>query len=158
MTTPCATVAGDQMKRALALTSLLLTVLVVLMGLAGLSCGSDERLTLDEYAVFCADGIASARTLIEPESVTWGDLIELGAPSLERLRSVEPPEQLGEFHRASIKVLDFVVGVAEEQPSEELANPLAFGINALRIATQFQRAVDDLPDEVRRTLDEAGCL
>ena len=131
---------------------------LILAALAVASCGSDERLTLDEYAVFCADGIASARTLIEPEAVTWGDLIELGEPSLERLRSVEPPDELGEFHRASIKVLDFVVGVAEEQPRGEIANPLAFGFQAIGIATQLRRAVDDLPDDVRRALDDAGCL
>ena len=155
MTTLCAAISGDSMKRALALTSLLLGALVALVALG---CGSDERLTLEEYAVFCADGIASAQTLIEPESVTWGDLLELGEPSLARLRSVEPPAELGEFHRASIKVLDLVVGVAEEQPSEELANPLAFGFQAIRIATQLRRAVDDLPEEVRRALGEAGCL
>lgn len=140
------------MNRVLAFTSLLL------LSPLALGCASADRLTLDQYAVFCADGIASAQTLIEPESATWGDLIELGEPSLERLRLVEPPDELGEFHRASIKVLDFVVGVARDQPAEELANPLAFGINGLRIATQFRRAVEGLSDDVRWTLGEAGCL
>ena len=87
------------------------------------ACASIERLTVSEYAEFCADGVASARTLIEPESVTWGDLIRLGEPSLERLRAVEPPGELAEFHRASIKTLDFVVGVAEEHPAEEACQP-----------------------------------
>ncbi len=132
--------------------------LLILAALLVVSCASSERLTLEEYAVFCADGIASAQTLIEPESVTWGDLIELGEPSLERLRSVEPPDELGEFHRASIKVFDLVVGVAKEQPAEGLANPLAFGFQAIRSATQLRRAVDDLPDDARRALEEAGCL
>ena len=122
------------------------------------ACGGSDRLTLERYAEFCAGGIASAEELIEPESVTWGDLLDLGETSLERLRSVEPPEALADFHRASIKTLDFVVGVATEQPSDELANPLAFGFDALRIATQLRRAVEELPVDVRRTLSEAGCL
>ena len=122
------------------------------------ACGGSDRLTLEQYAEFRAGGIASAEELIEPESVTWGDLIDLGEPSLERLRSVEPPEALADFHRASIKTLDFVVGVAMEQPPDELANPLAFGFDALRIATQLRRTVEELPVEVRRTLSEAGCL
>ena len=137
-------------------------VLVVcsLLGIAlmGAGCASADRLTVAEYADFCADGIASARNLIEPESVTWGDLIQLGEPSLERLRSVEPPEVLAEFHRASIRTLDFVIGVAEEQPAEELANPLAFGLNAVRIATQLSRAIDGLEPTTRATLRRAGCL
>lgn len=140
------------MKRALALTSLMLIALLVL------SCGSTERLTLDEYAAFCADGIASAGTLIEPESVTWGDLLSLGESSLERLRSVGPPEELADFHRASIKTLDFVVGVAGEQPAEEVANPLAFGFDAIRIATQLRRAVEEIPTDARGRLRDAGCL
>ena len=111
-----------------------------------------------EYAEFCADGIASAVDVIEPETVTWGDLLELAEPSLARLRSVEPPEVLGEFHRVSIKTLDFVVGVAEERPAEERANPLAFGLEAVRIGTQLARAVEGLPADVRGRLGEAGCL
>lgn len=134
--------------------------IVPLLGAAivAAACASTERLTVSEYATFCADGVASARTLIEPESVTWGDLVRLGEPSLERLRSVEPPDELAEFHRASIKTLDFVVGVAAEQPAEEIANPLAFGLNAVRIATQLSRAIDALDPSIRATLRRADCL
>jgi hypothetical protein len=121
-------------------------------------CAQTERLTVQQYADFCAAGIASAQQLIEPDSVTWEDLINLAEPSLERLRSVEPPEALGDFHRASIKTLDFVATVARGQPSEELANPLAFGLNAIRIATQLRRAVNELPAEVERTLRQSECL
>ncbi|MCY3570504.1 MAG: hypothetical protein OXH19_04090 [Chloroflexi bacterium] len=140
--------------------SLFIVFIVPLLGAAivAAACASNERLTVSEYAEFCADGIASARTLIEPESVTWGDLVRLGAPSLQRLRAEEPPDELAEFHRASIKTLDFVVGVAEEQPAEELANPLAFGLNAVRIATQLSRAIDALDPSIRATMRRAGCL
>lgn len=140
--------------------SLFIVFIVPLMGVGILvaACASSERLSVSEYAEFCASGIASARTLIEPESVTWGDLVSLGAPSLQRLRAVEPPDELAEFHRASIKTLDFVVGVAAEQPPEETANPLAFGLNAVRIATQLSRAIDALDPSIRATLRRADCL
>ena len=140
--------------------SLFIVFIVPLMGVGILvaACASSERLSVSEYAEFCADGIASARTLIEPESVTWGDLFRLGEPSLQRLRAVEPPDELAEFHRASIKTLDFVGGVAAEQPAEELANPLAIGLNAVRIATQLSRAIDALDPSIRATLRRADCL
>ena len=125
MTNPvCQGVSGRRMIRRLFIVPLMSVMSAVVLFAA---CASIERLTVSEYAEFCADGVASARSLIEPESVTWGDLIRLGEPSLERLRAVEPPGELAEFHRASIKTLDFVVGVAEEHPAEEPANPLAFG-------------------------------
>ena len=113
---------------------------------------------MSEYAEFCADGIASAEQLIAPESVSWGDLLELAGPSLERLRAVEPPEALSTFHRLSIKTLDLVVDVAGEHPAGEAANPLAFGLNGVRVATQLRQAVEGLPSDVRRTLSQAGCL
>ncbi len=130
----------------------------LLAALAVLACGTDERLTLDEYAQFCADGVATTRSLIEPDSLTWGELQELGESSAEQLRAVKPPNVLSDFHRASLKTMDFVVGVASEQSSEELANPLAFGFQALQIATQLRRTIEDLPREVRQTLSEVGCL
>ena len=129
-----------------------------LAALAALACGTDERLTLDQYAQFCADGVASTQSLIEPESLTWADLQELGESSAEQLRAVKPPEVLSDFHRASLKTMDFVAGIANEQPPEELANPLAFGFQALQVATQLRRTIEDLPREVRQTLSEAGCL
>ena len=129
-----------------------------LVALAGIACGSDERLTLEQYAEFCADSVASTQSLIQPESLTWSDLRELGESSAEQLRAVDPPEVLGDFHRASLKAMDFVVGVATEQPPDDVANPLTFGFQALQIGTQLQRAIEDLRVEVRRTLSEAGCL
>ena len=122
------------------------------------ACGGGERLSVEEYARFCAGGIASAAELIEPDNVTWGDIVEIGTPSIERLRSVEAPDELATFHRVSLKTLEFVVGEARDHPPEELANPLALGLSAVRIATQLRRAIEDLPDDLRRTLSEAGCL
>ena len=133
-----------------------LSIMVGALFLAG--CGGGERLSVEEYAAFCAGGLASVESLIEPENVTWGDLVEIGEPSIERLSDVMPPEELATFHRISLKTLDFVVGVATEYPADEPANPLAFGLDAVRIATQLRRAVEDLPDDVRRMLSEAGCL
>ena len=131
---------------------------MALLPLLTTACGPGDRLTVDQYAAFCAAGIASASDLIEPDNVTWGDLVQLGEPSIERLRSVNPPEELATFHRVSLKALEFVVEEARKHPPEELANPLAFGLDAIRIATQLRRAVEDLPDEVRRVLHEAGCF
>ena len=140
------------MMRITALASALAAAVVAL------SCASGERLTIDQYAEVCADGIASAQTLIEPESITWGELASVALRSAELMRDVEPPAELSEFHRATRKTLDFVADVAGDQSPDELANPLVFGLEAIQIATQLRRAIDDLPIELRRTLSEAGCL
>jgi len=136
----------------------LLALSMMFAVLLAAGCGGGERLTVEEYAAFCSGGIASAARLIEPEDVTWGDLVEISEPSIERLRGVAPPRELADVHRASLKTLEFVVEVAKERPADEIANPLSFGLNGIRIATQLRRAVEDLPGEVRWTLREAGCL
>ncbi|MCY3920795.1 MAG: hypothetical protein OXG27_00165, partial [Chloroflexi bacterium] len=92
--------------------------LLALLPLLATACGPSDRLTVDEYAEFCAAGIASAAELIEPENTTWGDLVQLGEPSIERLRNVNPPEQLATFHRVSLKTLEFVVEEARKHPPE----------------------------------------
>ena len=122
------------------------------------ACGGGERLTIEQYADWCAGGVASAASLIDPERVTWGDLRDLATDSASELRGVNPPRELSEFHRLSLKTLDFVADVAGEQEAEELANPLAFGLEAIAIATQLRRAVEDLAPEIRVRLNEAGCL
>lgn len=133
-------------------------MLIALLPTLAAACGSGDRLTVEQYADFCAAGVASAAELIEPENTTWGDLVEIGEPSIERLRSVNPPDQLATFHRISLKTLEFVVEEARDHPPEERANPLAFGLDAIRIATQLRRAIEDLPDDERRVLHEATCL
>lgn len=133
-------------------------VLSMLAILAATACGTEDRLTVAEYAQICAAGIASAASLIEPDRVTWGELRDLAADSAETMRSVNPPEELSEFHRMSLKTLDFVADVADEQDREALANPLAFGLEAIRIATQLRRSVDDLPSDLRSSLAQSGCL
>jgi len=134
----------------------LLLVLLSAIGLA--ACGGGERLTLEQYADWCAGGVGSATSLIDPERVTWGELRELASESAEELRAVNPPRELSEFHRVSLKTLDFVTEVAAEQDRDELANPLAFGLEAIAIATQLRRSVDALSPEVGASLREAGCL
>ena len=134
-----------------------LLILAVVPILAA-ACGGGDRLTVEEYAEFCAGGIGRAIELIEPDNVTWGGIVEIGMPAIERVREVMPPDELERFHRASLKTLDFVVGVAKDHPPDEQANPLAFGLDAVRVATQLRRAVEALPDDLRRTLREAGCL
>lgn len=133
-------------------------MLIALLPTLAAACGSGDRLTVEQYADFCAAGVASATELIEPENTTWGDLVQIAEPSIERLRSINPPDQLATFHRVSLKTLEFVVEEAREHPPEERANPLAFGLDAIRIATQLRRAIEDIPLDTRQSLTNAGCL
>ena len=123
-----------------------------------LSCASADRMTVEQYAKVCADGIASAQTLIDPQSLTWGELASLATRSADVLRELNPPSELSRFHRASRQTFEFVAEVAGDHPPSELANPLAFGLEAIQIATQLRRAVADLSVETRQTLSQTGCL
>ena len=134
----------------------LLLIPLFAVGLA--ACGGGERLTLQQYAEWCAGGVTSVTSLIDPERVTWGELHDLAADSAAELRDVNPPRELSEFHRVSLKTLNFITDVAGEQEAEELADPLAFGFEAIAIATQLRRAVEALTPETRARLSEAGCL
>lgn len=126
--------------------------------LAATACGNGDRLSVAEYARICAAGIASAASLIEPDRVTWGELHDLASQSAETMRGVNPPDELSAFHRASLKTLDFVAAVSGEQDKEAQANPLAFGLEAIGIANQLRRSVDDLSLDLRSALAQSGCL
>lgn len=133
--------------------------LLALLPILAAACGGGDRLTVEQYADFlCTANIATASDLIDPDNITWGDIVQLGEPSIERLRSTNPPEELATFHRITLKALEFVVEEAAQHPPEELANPLAFGLDAIRIATQLRRAIADIPPDTRQTLTQAGCL
>ncbi|MCY3568297.1 MAG: hypothetical protein OXH38_06685 [Chloroflexi bacterium] len=119
---------------------------------------SGEPLSLVEYADVCAESITLADPPLRAEEVTWGFLRESLKSSLEKFRSATPPEVLSDFHRASIKGMEYMLSVSEEHRSDEQANPLALGIEGARIAYQIGQAFDELPDDVRRTLRAAGCL
>ncbi len=147
------------MQRAFVLLSV--SGLLGLLGLLSLliaACASGDRLTLDEYARFCSDGVNSAVSAIEPEQLTWGELANVAQRSADALRSVSPPQDLSRFHRESLSTMEFVAEVSAEQPAAELASPLAFGLSGIRVATQLRRAIESLPTDVRRTLADAGCL
>ena len=130
----------------------------VLLVVLSAACGADQRVSVERYTEICADGVISATQLIDPEEVSWGAVLEIGEASIERLQAIAPPAALDEFHQASLRTLMFVASVAREQPAGERANPLVLGFDAVRIATQLKRAVDDLPADLRRTLRQAGCL
>ncbi len=137
----------------------LCAVALIAAALCSFGCRAEpERLSVAEYAEFCSDGIVWAATLIEPEALTWGGLLELAEPSLARLQAVTPPEVIEDFHNASIRVLEFIIDTAEDEPATQEASPLAFGFQAISVATRLTRALDALPAEVRQTLDAAGCL
>ncbi len=131
--------------------------LIALSMFAPLACGGDASLSVSEYAEFCADGIAAA-SLIEPERIVWSDLEALASRSARALREINPPPELSEFHRASLKAFDFVAGAAREQPPDALANPLALGFEAIGVATRLRRSIDALTSDVRASLNAAQCL
>ena len=128
------------------------------LALVAASCGGGGSLSVAQYTEFCADSIAATRSIVEPEEVTWGELGAIAERSLERLDGVDAPSELGEFHRAVRRTLEFLAEAASEQPGDERVNPLALGFEAVQVATRFTRAVDGLPREIRVELESAGCL
>ncbi len=126
--------------------------------LASACRAGDAPLSVAEYSTFCADSIAATSSLVDPDDVTWAELQAIAERSRHRLDGVTPPESLQDVHRATERTLDLILDTASDQPPNQAVTPFAFGFDALRIATQFTRAVNALPPELRSQLEQAECL
>ena len=133
--------------------SLLLAIVLVS------GCGGDtepEALTVEEYAAWCV-GMGSQPV---PEKGDSG--ADLAAGTLTEIEGIEPPPELRRFHSAltgNAIALVLLSGELEEgvlAEGEDALDGLSFVAGLFDRA--FEREVAALPEGVRATLGEAGCL
>lgn len=120
-----------------------------------------RSITADEYIALCGDDewlLGEAGVTLDEEGVTWGDLFSLLDPAISELRSIEPPDELAEYHQAQISTATLMAQYAFTQdPDAELDLWEFFGI-ALIAAGIAEEAEASLDPDLRQRLVDGGCI
>ncbi len=138
---------------------------LLLMLLLVTACGGDpnapargDTLTVEEYAQWCAG--LSSQTDPETEATNTA-ASETVADTLEEIERIGPPPELRGFHAAltgkGIALL-LLIGELEAGIPEDDDALDSLSLLARLFDRAFEREVAALPDDVRATLEEAGCL
>jgi len=114
---------------------------------------ASSGMTLDEYAVFCAENSADDIT----GDFTYRELSEELGASIAIMESIEPPPEVAEFHNGSVAYAKAIKGLADTQPKDDDANPFLFLI-LLPQLEELEQAMRRVAPEVLQLLDETGCI
>lgn len=121
------------------------------------ACSSDSALTLEEYAAWCATPRETG-DLSELDSGTWSDAVEAFKSLLDETTSINPPEEVRQYHDGSIDALEaFIAFMEQEDPDAPYStfSLVAIFATAGGIA---EAAEESLSPNARTALEEAGCL
>ena len=112
-------------------------------------------LTVAEYADWCASGGGLRQVA---EDATWGDYSSILDAAIDQGLAVSPPDLLRDFHDARIQGLILVRLTSDDSdPDAAFSSADVLGPGLL-YALWVTRAQDALPEDVRTTLEEAGCI
>ena len=117
-------------------------------------------LTVGEYAKWCTSRARGETADAGP--VTMGEFFQELAEGFERsldeLRRIEPPAVLRDYHNSLILRLAVTKPLLEvvEEDTPEDADAALVVLYILTLTVEDE--VDELPPDVRATLDEAGCI
>ena len=121
------------------------------------ACSGSAALTLDEYVEWCAMPRAG-NDLSELGSVTWGEAIDAFESAVDEATSINPPEEVQQYHDGSIAVLQAMIAVAQQEERGEAFNPFALIGAGLLVVGIVEEATDSLSPSTRAALEEGGCL
>ena len=81
------------------------------------ACDGGERLTLSQYNRWCA------RLDIDdfggPRDATWGDVADALERMLDEMRSIRAPDELDDYHKGTIKMIDEMAKGPRTYPRHE---------------------------------------
>ena len=139
-------------KLVLGAIGLGLLLLAIVGGLIEALAPSRTPITLEKYA----DTFCSGSGLSHP---TWGQMREFARTRLKELRRVEPPDEVRQYHEATIEGLELMLKAIRYKPSDDplnewelLGNPDA--MRAVQAAEQADRGLDF---DTRVLLMQHGC-
>lgn len=165
------------MKYQTALVGLTLAILV------GLSCGGSSRLSVQEYAVACAE-IGDRIEKAEAELVSVAQLPNVYTVSenaLADFKELNPPKELEDFHEVNVQSMTALQEVMDKYDLPRLARDLERSYQSgssvvderivrelglfeaelerttLRFGSELNRVVNELPSRIRDILEDAGC-
>ncbi len=112
-------------------------------------------LTIEEYGEWCGGNFGVGEGTL---GLTWGAFASGLDEAILEGRSVAPPDVLRDYHAAAIESLVLFWLAAREFEPQEKFTPDGLINSAFLTAWLIGRAQDALPDDVRATLEEAGCI
>ncbi len=131
-------------------------LVIAMIAALGIACGSSEPLTVHEYAErFCdRDDVFS-----EDEIITNGEVLDRLDDFLEETLSLTPPDDLAEYHTASVHLIRGMEEVVENMDEDEIFSPSPWSLLLLGLAagTQLEEAEAGLSPETVAIMNEAGC-
>ena len=123
------------------------------------ACSGNEPLTFEEYVAWCAEQQESDDlSLPELGPMTWGEATDLLEERLDDLTSVDPPEEVEEYHRGSIAAWQAMVAATRAEDESETFNAFTFLAAGLIAAGIAEEARESLSNDARSALQDAGCL
>ena len=123
------------------------------------ACSGNEPLAFEEYVAWCAEQQESDDlSLPELGPMTWGEATDLLEERLDDLASVDPPEEVEEYHRGSIAAWQAMVAATRAEDESETFNAFTFLAAGLIAAGIAEEARESLSDDARSALQDAGCL
>ena len=85
------------------------------------ACGSESKtLTVEEYAAATCD------LQVDVEDLTWGEAQTLLTVATERLREINPPAVLEDYHQYSLASVKWLSQIANEQDKDDPMNTHVF--------------------------------
>ena len=125
-----------------------------------LGCGTSEiestPLTVLEYAELCAEFRAPALAVYDTSFEAFNAFTEMS----DGLRSISPPTEVAEMHRARLKLLDELIDAVRQQPPDRLPGLLFPDIypDVHSAYRNYNESQYSLSPEARQQLLDKGCM
>ena len=128
------------------------------------ACSNSGAATLDEYVAWCAEFRTNneiseiGSQISEIGSNTWGDYTSALENLLGEVRSIDPPQEVAEYHAGFIAAIQALLAVAQQEDENEISNPFALLGAGLLLVGIVEEAEQSLSPSTRAALEEGGCL
>ena len=128
------------------------------------ACSNSGAATLDEYVAWCAEFRTNneiseiGSQISEIGSNTWGDYTSALENLLGEVRSIDPPQEVAEYHAGFIAAIQALLAVAQQEDEKEISNPFALLGAGLLLVGIVEEAEQSLSPSTRAALEEGGCL
>lgn len=131
--------------------------LAAVLLLLATACSSSSALTLEEYAEWCAMP-REIDDLSELESGTWSDAAEVFKSLLDEATSINPPEEVRQYHDGTIDAVEALIAIAQQEDPDAAYSLFPLIATLVIVGGIAQEAEKSLSSNARAALEEAGCL
>ncbi len=120
-----------------------------------------RSMTADEYIALCGNDewlLGEAIVTLDKEGLAWGDLFSLLDPAISKLRSIEAPDELAEYHQSQLSTVTLMAQYAFAQDPDAELDLWEFFAIALIAAGFAEEAETSLDPDLRQRLVDGGCI